>query len=589
MTLRACLYARYSTDLQRQTSIDDQLRSARNRAEREGWSIVATHADEGISGSTPVALRPGGKALLADALAGRFDILIVEGLDRLSREIAEQESIVKRLEHRSIRIIGTADGYDTHASGRKVMRIARGLVNELYLDDLREKTHRGLAGQFDRGMHAGGRTYGYRTVDAPGGKRLAIDEEEARWVRWIFEQFAGGHTARGIAHRLNELGVKSARGGTWAVSALVGDTAKGLGLLNNEIYIGRVIWNRRQWLKDPDTGKRRYVERPRQEWQIRDDPALRIVSGDLWEKVRTRLRPGRPAGVRLGKGAVPKTLFGGLLRCHACGGPIIAVNRLRYGCSVHKDRGAAVCANSATVLRDVVEKRLLAEVRDELLQPNALAELQAAVQAILAARQREVGGGQETARKRLQALEAEIARLVDAIATVGVSASLAARLQAAEAEKAKLQAQLDAVQTPRRTVIDDVTARYRRIVMQLQHVLSDELDRARTRQILADMLGQVTIGRDEETGETYAELEDPAERLLLAVAGEVSGIGCGGWIRTSETGRRRRIVLGRERTSCTEPTNGTCITNAMRYSAVHGQHTLSTAPAAPGIPTGASS
>jgi DNA invertase Pin-like site-specific DNA recombinase len=84
-----------------------------------GGPIVATHADEGISGSTPVALRPGGKALLADALAGRFDVLILEGLDRLPREIGEAETTVKCLEHRGIRIVGTADGYDSQAHGRR--------------------------------------------------------------------------------------------------------------------------------------------------------------------------------------------------------------------------------------------------------------------------------------------------------------------------------------------------------------------------------------------------------------------------------------------------------------------------------------
>jgi hypothetical protein len=67
---------------------------------------------------------------------------------------------------------------------------------------------------------------------------------------------------------------------------------------------------------------------------------------------------------------------------------------------------------------------------------------------------------------------------------------------------------------------DDVTARYRRMVLQQQEVLRDETDRTRTRQILADMLGQVTIGRDLETGETFAELEEPAERLLVAAVGE---------------------------------------------------------------------
>lgn len=185
MTLKAALYARYSTDKQRETSIEDQLRAARARAEREGWAIVATYTDEEVSGSTPVALRPGGKALMAGILAMRFEVLIVEGLDRLSREIGEQESLVKRAEHRGIRIIGTADGYDTQAKGRKVMRIARGLVNELYLDDLRAKTHRGLAGQMERGFSAGGKAYGYTTEATPAGKRLVIDETQAQHVRAI--------------------------------------------------------------------------------------------------------------------------------------------------------------------------------------------------------------------------------------------------------------------------------------------------------------------------------------------------------------------------------------------------------------------
>lgn len=527
MTLRAVLYARYSTDKQRETSIEDQLRGARARAELEGWTIAAVHSDEGISGTVPVAQRRGGKALLADALASRYDVLIVEGLDRLSRELGEQEGLVKRLEHRGIRIIGTADGYDTQASGRKVMRIARGLINELYLDDLREKTHRGLAGQFDRGLSAGGRTYGYRTVDVGRGKALQIDEDEARWVRWVFERFAAGDSVRAICYRLNELNIPSARGGTWAISALHGDVTKGLGMLNNELYTGRVVWNRRQWIKDPDTGRRRYVERPREEWQERVDESLRIISPELWHAVRTRPRLGPHAGTRTGRGAVPKTLFGGLLRCHACGGPVIAVNSQRYGCGVHRDRGNTVCSSSLTVARDVIDKRLLAELRDELLDPTALAELQAAVREILASRARNAGQDQAEARKRHQVLRDEIARLVDAIAALGVSQALAQRLKAAEAELQQIQATLASSTTPTAAaVLDDVTARYRRMVLGLQETLTSMADRARTREILANMLGPVTIGRGED-GEVFAEIDEPAERLLVAVAGESLGMVAG--------------------------------------------------------------
>jgi DNA invertase Pin-like site-specific DNA recombinase len=539
---RATLYARYSTDKQRETSIADQLRAAQARCEREGWPIVATHADEGVSGSTPVALRRGGKALLADALAKRFDVLVCEGLDRISRDIGEAEQLVKRIEHRGIRIIGTSDGYDTEAKGRKVMRIARGLVNELYLDDLREKTHRGQAGQFSRGYHVGGVVYGYRSEPSADGRGrcLVIDEAQAATVRWIFEQFADGHSTRALAHQLNDKGVPSPRGGTWAVSCLQGSSAKGLGLINAEIYLGRVTWNRRQWIKDPDTGRRRYVERPREEWQVREQPELRIISDALWQRVRDRQRKG--SGRRIGSGASPRTLFGsGVLRCAACGGAVVAINALRYGCSARKDRGPSVCPQALTVMRDALDKRLIAELRAELLTPSALAELQREVRAAVATLHREQGTGANAARTRLAALQGQIGRLVDAVASVGISAALQARLQAAEAERAELEQLVQHAGSPPPTstaLVADVTARYRRLVLQLQQVLEQETDRDRTRAILADMIGTVVIGRDQATGEPYADLEEPAERLMLSAVGESLGVVAGARFRPT-----RRIWL----------------------------------------------
>jgi DNA invertase Pin-like site-specific DNA recombinase len=509
--LRAALYARYSTDQQRQTSIADQVRGARERAEREGWPIVAQHGDEGVSGSVPVALRKGGKALLADALAGRFDVLVLEGLDRLSREIGEAETITKRLEHRGIRIVGTADGYDSEARGRKVMRIARGLVNELYLDDLREKTHRGLAGQFDRGFHVGGVCFGYRSEPAPGdgGRRLVIDESQAAVVRKVFGEFADGSSARSIVHRLNADGIASPRGGTWAVSALVGDSRRGAGLLNNELYAGRLVWNRRQWLKDPETGRRRYVDRPRPEWQVRDVPELRIVSAALWDAVRCRARCGPPRGTRTGGGATPRTLFAGLLRCPSCGGPMTAIDARRYGCNRHADRGAAVCADARAYPRKTVDDVLLGAVREELISPAALAELHQAAQAALTARRPDEDGRQA----RQEALRSEIGRLVDAVAQVGLSDALRARLAAAEGELAKLQSETAVSARPALTAAQ-VVAAYRRQMLQLRAALEGDADRDRTRALLADMLGPVTLVRD-EAGD-WAEMEEPAARLLVA-------------------------------------------------------------------------
>ena len=511
--MRVCLYARFSTDSQSQNSIEDQLRAGRERAAREGWPIVATHADEGISGATPVGLRAGGKAMLADALAERFNVLIVEGLDRLSRDLAEQEHTVKRMEHRGVRIIGTADGYDSLAAGRKVMRIARGLVNELFLDDLRKKTHRGLQGQFERGMAAGGRTYGYTSVPVQGGRRIVINEEQAQHVRWIFEQVAAGATLRSIVYDLNKRGVPSPRGAGWAASALVGSPVMGDGILNNEIYVGRLVWNRRQWLKDPDTGKRQSVPRPRSEWVEREQPDLRIIPDELWSQTRPVQRKKRS-----GNGRPTSTLFGGLLRCETCGGPVIAVSARRYGCSAHKDKGPTACANSATWKRVDVDHRLLAELREDLLSPSALAEVEEVVHRLLA----EMDNGQEKARtaanRRGTELDKEIERIVQAIVAVGASEALAARLRTAEQEKKALQATLATAPPPPASAAV-IMAKYRRLVLNLRETLvSSKTPVGQARAALADLLGEITLTRDPATGESWAKMKDPAEQLLVAAA-----------------------------------------------------------------------
>lgn len=545
----AALYARYSSDNQRRTSIDDQLRLARERCARDGWHVAAVHVDEEISAATPIEQRPGSRALYAAAMAGRVDILVVEALDRLARNLGDQERIVERLEFRGVRIVGTSDGYDSLTEGREIARGVRGLLNAQYLRDLAKKTHRGQAGQFLRGRHVGGLQYGYRTAPAPDGegRLLAIDAAQAAVVVRIFEAFAGGQSTRAIAHALNADGVPAPRGGTWAVSCIQGSAARALGLLHAEIYRGRITWNRRRWIKDPDTGRRTYVERPRAEWQTRDAPELRIVSEDLWERTRARFTRPDAGTRRSGRGAQPRTLFGaGVLRCHACGAAIVAINAQRYGCSARKDRGPAVCPSGATVLRTALERRLLALLRDELLAPPALAELQAEVRKLLAERDKATRGSQTAARARLEALRGEIGHLVDAVARAGLSGALQARLAATEAERSALERELMQAPAPpawRDLPAANVLARYRSQVLDLQRVLTKgdmAADLTRTREVLAAMLGPVVIGRDPATGEDYAEIEEPAERLLLAAVGESLGVVAGACNRS-----RRRIVIGR--------------------------------------------
>jgi hypothetical protein len=75
-------------------------------------------------------------------------------------------------------------------------------------------------------------------------------------VQRIFREFAEGHSPIAIAKRLNAEGVAGPRGRLWSNGTIRGDARSGTGILRNALYTGRMIWNRRRWIKDPETGNR---------------------------------------------------------------------------------------------------------------------------------------------------------------------------------------------------------------------------------------------------------------------------------------------------------------------------------------------
>ena len=156
------------------------------------------------------------------------------------------------------------------------------MINEIYRDDAGENTRRGMIGQFQRGFHAGGMCFGYTTVAEPGGRRLVVVPQDAKSVVWIFERAGIDRRSDGwIAEELNARGIRSKRGGRWKNTAV-------RELLRQPLLTGRVIFNRYTWIKDPDSGRRRYRQRPESEWLIRQDETVRIVSDDLWQAVARR-------------------------------------------------------------------------------------------------------------------------------------------------------------------------------------------------------------------------------------------------------------------------------------------------------------
>lgn len=526
--MRAAIYARYSTDMQDRTSIEDQARGAQRWADQHGETVVAVYSDEELSGSVPVAMRAGGKSMLDAARANQFDTLIIEDQSRLARDFLDAERTVRILEQMGIRIIMVSDGYDSRNLGREMQRGFKALMNQQYLRDLAAKTHRGLEGQLARGYSAGGKSYGYTTVpdlDANGEARghwVKIDAVQAEIVREIFQRCADGQSSRTIADALNTRRVPSPRGGTWAVSALYGSVERGLGILNNELYIGRLVWNKLVWHKNYDTGKRFWRPRPKSEWQVRDRPDLRIIKQPLWLAVRARLAKPRAEGGAKGSGPPPKTLFGGLLRCGHCGGSVIAVSSHQYGCAARKDRGLSVCQGVA-VSRTELDKQLSSQVRALLSDPSAIAEYERQVKLELAEQRRDQRSGSKAARARAAELDGQIERLAAAIAQVGISAALAGKLREAEAERRELVLE-SAPEVDEAAIVARLVADYRSALLDLQRALERPETRDRARVLLQSIIGPVVLTR--EGSEVWAAVANPersaaagSDLLLEVVAG----------------------------------------------------------------------
>ena len=162
---RAAIYSRYSTDLQSERSVEDQVALCETYAAREGLTVVARFDDRARSGGSIIG-RDGLMRLMDDARDHKFDVLVIEALDRLSRDMEDLAGLHKRLTFLGIEIRAVHEGQiNTMLVG------LRGIIGQLYREDNAHKIRRGMAGLVRDGLSGGGLTYGYSTVAGDKGKR----------------------------------------------------------------------------------------------------------------------------------------------------------------------------------------------------------------------------------------------------------------------------------------------------------------------------------------------------------------------------------------------------------------------------------
>lgn len=454
--------------------------------------------------------RPGLEKLLQLIRAGDINVLVIEDVDRLSRDAEHLHYMVKifRLHRVAVHTVAAGKVDD-------LVLAFKGIIGEQQRMRIAYTTRRGLKGKASRGGATGGRVLGYaREIigqDAQGRDldRLVIDGDQAALVSRIFRLYADGHSLKQICNTLNVEGVPSPRArerghynaGIWNPSTLSGDRALGEGTLNNEIYIGRRIFNRRTWVEVPNE-KRGFSRRPRlnpeADWVIRDESELRIIDQPLWDVVKARQAEARAArdtkfkltGNPLSGAKRPAHILSGLVICGACGQPFLATGAGRWRCKGHR---AGAC-DSGSIAAGELEARVFAGLRDKLLTPEMVSRFAAALQQELAEATRSLNADRIHLESDLADVRARIAKLVTRLEEEDdAPRSLTQRLKELEAREQDLDRAMATV--PEQKVVRlpaNYEALYRRAVAELDRHLASQ-DGAAARDAIRPIIDRIVV------------------------------------------------------------------------------------------------
>lgn len=520
--MRAVIYARYSSDLQRDASIDDQVRVCRARADKEGWQVVEVFADHAISGAT--TLRPGYQDMMAALRGGRIDFVLAESLDRFSRDQEHIAGFYKQVIYAGAKIITLAEGdvSELHVG-------LKGTMGALYLRDLAQKTRRGLEGKVRAGRGVGTTPYCYALVRQVGNSGeferglRQIAPTEAAIIRRIFEDYARGQSPLAISKALNAEAVTGPSGTIWYDASIRGRPGRGDGILRNQIYIGRQVWNRRHLVKDPVSGTRHRRANDPGEVVVQDVPELRIVDQQLWDQVQARLgaeqarRPARTAntaGWNFWEHRRPRHLLTGKVVCGVCGALFKTLGQDYLGC---RAASQGSCRNTRRVRRGQLDAHVLDGLSRNLMDPDLVREFVTAFTAEWNRLLAEHGGAPETRKAELQATERKINHLVDTISDGMRSPELKTRLAGLEIRKARLIAKQGRATTPLPALHPNITEIYRREIARLRKGLSAE-DNVEALEAARQLIDRIIVSPPEEDGNP-PQIEIIGEFVAMLQAG----------------------------------------------------------------------
>lgn len=348
--IKCAAYARFSSDNQREESIDAQMRYITTFAAERNYEITKFYIDRAHSGRNLNC--PAMQQLIKDSESGDFTVILCHKMDRISRNVQDVFYLVDTLQSRGIRIISTYEQFQATPSGRSMLSISSS-INQYYSENLASEVEKGQRENALKELSNGGiGCLGYNIVD----KKYVINEEEAKAVKLIFQMAGEGYGYNSIIDKLNNLGYKTKVGRPFGKNSLYS-------ILNNEKYAGTFVFNK--IARGNFRGKRNsHKYKPESEIIRIENGMPAIISKELWNRVQA-IRKINPKGKSHNKYFY---LLSGLVYCGECGakfhgnprntgngGPVYVT----YRCN-HRDNNHS--CNNKEVRREYVEGFVIEEL-----------------------------------------------------------------------------------------------------------------------------------------------------------------------------------------------------------------------------------
>lgn len=412
--IRAAAYGRHSSKNQNPTSAAEQIRLIKSLHKKETLPFIKhvqsqyevqitdewTLMDEALPGRTTVG-RAGYDRLLRGIENGDFDVVIVDNLSRLCRDLGDQIHLYDLVKYKKIELISVGENISSESPNARMYFIVKGMVNELSNETHAQQTKRGQSVRVIEGFSAGDICYGFNStptrtrfkggLEVPSHYKIEIDEEQARGVRLIYQLRLRELGLSAIAKYLNKNEVPSpprsqkitGKKCNWSPNTI-------RKILMSPKYIGRWTWGKQTNIKNPTTKKIERRSQGREHWlehydgaSIRED--LVIIDIQTWEQVQKTFTPrtAKPKNESKDKWADARSektsgnkadiLLGGILKCGQCGGNMLQVTKRRggyMGCYVHYRKDPVKCSNNRTISRKKIEGAVIDQLKKILMDEH---------------------------------------------------------------------------------------------------------------------------------------------------------------------------------------------------------------------------